>query len=311
MNVALFGATGYVGGYLLHNLVKNNHHPIIQLRHGSESKITIDKGRIHSFYGEIDDHNSIKRVLESANAVIYNIGIIREYKRKGVTFEKLHYQGLKNVVDAAKDLNIKRFILMSANGAERCKTGYQIYKHKAEQYLQESGLDWTIFRPSLVFGDPGKDKIEFCTDLKKKLIGIPFPAPLFFRGLSIFNAGEFRMSPIHASNVAEFFVKSLSMPETISKVYELGGKEEISWKNIIQVIAKSMGKKRKLAIPVPAAQIEIAAYMFDRFSWFPITRGQISMLLDGNTCDSTEYFREFNISPIEFSVENLKYISKA
>ena len=128
MNVALFGASGYIGGYLLQELIDKNYHPIIQLRHGSESKIHIDKGRIHSFYGEIDDLISIRKVLENANAVIYNVGIIREYKKNGITFESLHFEGLKNVVDATKELNIKRFILMSANGAELCKTGYQIYK---------------------------------------------------------------------------------------------------------------------------------------------------------------------------------------
>ena len=98
MNVALFGASGYIGGYLLRELIDKNYHPIIQLRHGSESKIHVDKGRIHSFYGEIDDLRSIRKVLENANAVIYNIGIIREYKKKGITFESLHFEGLKSKI---------------------------------------------------------------------------------------------------------------------------------------------------------------------------------------------------------------------
>ena len=308
MNVAVFGATGFVGGYLLNELIDNSYHPIIQIRHGSESKISVDKGKIHSFYGDVHDITSINRVLENANAIIYNVGIIREYKRKGITFERLHFDGLKNVVDAAKKLNIKRFILMSANGAEISKTGYQIFKKKAEDYLKESDLDWTIFRPSLVFGDPG-NKIEFCSDLKDKLIKLPFPAPLFFRGLSVFSAGSFKMSPIHASNVAQFFIKSISMEETVSKIYELGGKDSVDWRTIIKTIAKSMGKKRKFSIPVPAAQIQIAAYFLDSFSWFPITRDQITMLLDGNTCDSSDYFKQFDIDPIEFSVDNLGYLS--
>jgi len=311
VNVALFGASGFIGGYLLKELIDQCFHPRILIRSGSESKIKIDKGRIHSFYGDLDSDRSVRKVLEHSDAVIYNIGIIREFKSKGITFESIHFDGLKKVVDAAQDLNIKRFILMSANGIENASTGYQKSKLKAEEYLKKSGLDWTIFRPSLVFGESGPGMAEFCLDLKRKMIRPPIPAPLFFRGFSVISSGSFEMSPIHASDVAKFFVKSLAMDKTFSRTYELGGPSTVSWKEIIKNIALAMGKKRKLVIPVPASQVKLIAAIFDRFSWFPITRDQITMLLQGNTCDSSEHYKEFDIDPIYFSVENLDYLMSA
>ncbi|SVD40894.1 uncharacterized protein METZ01_LOCUS393748, partial [marine metagenome] len=130
--------------------------------------------------GDIANTDAIMSVLEDAEAVIYNIGIIRESPGQGITYEKLHFEGAVNCIDAAVEKGIKRFVLMSANGVYPDGTGYQKTKWMSEQYLKNTELEWTIFRPSLIFGDPrGHDRPEFCTQLKKDLISLPFPAPLF------------------------------------------------------------------------------------------------------------------------------------
>ena len=80
----------------------------------------------------------------------------------------------------------------------------------SEQYLRNTDLKWTIFRPSTIFGDPrGNGRPEFCSQLKKDLINLPFPAPLFHEGLLPFDAGNFSMSPVHIKDVATSFVGSL------------------------------------------------------------------------------------------------------
>ena len=117
----------------------------------------------------------------------------------------------------AKKLNVKRFILMSANGVCENGTGYQSTKFRAEEYLKDSGLDWTIFRPSLIFGD-SNGKQEFCKQLRDDMLSLPFPGPLFFDGLNIFNAGKFKMSPIHVKDVSQIFIKSLSLKVSYGNV---------------------------------------------------------------------------------------------
>ena len=306
MKVALFGGTGFVGTYITEELLKNNHNPHLLVRPGSEYKVfQPDKCKIN--IGDIRDLKTIEITLKDTDAVIYNIGIIRQFPKKGITFEAIHFEGAKHCIDVANHLGIKRFILMSANGVKFDGTIYQSTKFLADQYLKNTELEWTIFRPSLIFGDP-KGKQEFCSQLRDDMLSLPLPAPLFFEGLIPWAAGQFEMSPIHIKDVASIFVKALDMEKTIGKIYELGGSESYNWIELIDIISES-SRKKKWKIPAPVIPIKIAASIFERFPFFPITKDQLTMLLEGNTCDSTIAFKDFEVDPISFSVENLEYLT--
>ena len=307
MKVALFGGTGFVGSYIIDQLIESGHLPRILVRSDSHNKI-ISPDRCEIVEGDIANADDIMSVLEDVEAVIYNIGIIREFPGQGITYEKLHFDGAVNCMDAVVKKGIKRFILMSANGVCPDGTGYQKTKWMSEQYLKNTDLEWTIFRPSLIFGDPrGHDRSEFCTQLKKDLISLPFPAPLFHEGLLPLDAGSFAMSPIHAENVADIFVSSIEKDNHYRKTIELGGETELSWKEIIKIISNACGKK-KWALPAPIIGVKTVAAVFDRFSWFPVTKDQLTMLLEGNTCDSTNYFLENRLKPLPFDINNLFYL---
>ena len=306
MNVALFGGTGFVGTYLIEELLNNNHTPVLLVREGSENKVTRAKDCIINI-GDVSDKKTIEDTIRDVDAVIYNIGLIRQFPRKGITFENIHFEGAKLCIDTASKIGVKRFILMSANGVKYEGTKYQSTKFLADQYLKNSTLDWTIFRPSLIFGNP-KGKIEFCTQLRDDMLGLPLPAPLFFDGININNAGKFSMSPIHISDVAQFFIKCLDMKETYGKIYNLGGPKNYNWIEIIDSISKASAKN-KWKIPAPVEPIKLAAMLLDWLPLFPITKDQLTMLLEGNTCDSSVAFDEFDIEPTEFSAENLSYLS--
>ena len=307
MRVALFGGTGFVGSYIIDQLVESSHLPRILVRSNSHNKI-IFPDRCEIVEGNIANTDDIMNALEKADAVIYTIGIIREFPRQGITYEKLHFESAVKCMDAAAEKGIKRFILMSANGVCPDGTGYQKTKWMSEQYLKNTSLNWTIFRPSLIFGDPrGHDRPEFCTQLKKDLINLPIPAPLFHEGLIPFNAGSFSMSPIHIKDVANIFVSSIEQENHYGKTIELGGAKEIIWKDIIQIISNAYGKK-KWAVPAPLIAVKTVAAMLDRFSWFPVTRDQLTMLVEGNNCDSTKFFSENDIKPRSFDIENLSYL---
>tara|TARA_Y100000996_G_scaffold398226_1_gene366068 strand:- start:202 stop:1134 length:933 start_codon:yes stop_codon:yes gene_type:complete len=307
MKVALFGATGFVGSYILDSLIDEDFSPSILIREKSKDKLSIPKNT-NIVSGDIEDLDAIKETMEKADAVIYNIGIIREFPKKRITFNRLHFEGLKNCVDIAEKLKVNRFILMSANGVKKNGTGYQSSKYKAEEYLKKSKLDYTIFRPSLIFGkSKSREHKEFCIELKKDMLTPPIPAPLFYTGFSPLNAGNFKLSPIHVQNVADFFVKSIKMQEAIGKTYNLGGKKSFNWSEIIDLISES-ARIKKWKIPVPVSIISLAAILFDRFKWFPITKGQLAMLLEGNLVNEV-FFDNFNINEIEFKAANLSYLS--
>jgi uncharacterized protein YbjT (DUF2867 family) len=305
MKVAIFGGTGFVGTYLIDALLGEGHEPLVMVRPGSEDKLE-QPHRCTLTQGDIDDREAIAATVEGADAVIYNIGILREIPARGVTFRGLQLEGAKRAMDTAVAAGVRRFVLMSANGVRADGTGYQATKFLAEQYLATTALEWTIFRPSVLFGDP-RGKLEFATQLYRDIIKSPLPAPLFYEGLWPTNPGNYAMSPVHVQDVAQAFVASLENPRAIGKIFPLGGPDVLTWKEILQIIATATGRKL-FALPAPALGIGVLASLLDRFAFFPITRDQLAMLLEGNTCDGSEAFATFGITPKAFNLQNLSYL---
>lgn len=306
MKVALFGGTGFVGNYIIDELLRVGYEPHVLVRPQNASKlIQADKCTVYS--GNIENEAVILEMMKNSDAVIYNIGLIRQFQKKGITFEKLHFEGAKRTIKLAESAFVKRYIFMSANGVKIDGTPYQTTKFIAEQLLKNSTLNWTIFRPSLIFGPP-RGNIEFCTQLKKDMLGLPIPAPLFYSGLIPKNAGSFAFNPVHVTVVAKCFVRALEKESAIGKTFEVGGEKTITWKELIKTIT-SANSKKKWTIPAPVLPVKMFAKLLDRFSWFPITADQITMLLEGNTC-SSKVFEEFDVKPIKFDSKSLQYLNE-
>jgi NADH dehydrogenase len=304
MRAAIFGGTGFVGSYLVDELLEAGHEPALLVRPGSENKVRhADRCRLTS--GDMDDVAAIDATLEGCDATIFLIGILREEPAAGITFRSVQYEAACRVADAAKSHNVERFLLMSANGVKRGGTPYQRTKFEAERYLAGSGLRGTVVRPAVIFGDP-RGRSEFGTQLRDQMIRPPIPAPAFFSGLSP-RRGSFSMTPVHVEDVARAFVRALSDDGTIGRTLELGGSEELTWPEIIRRVAAAAGR-RKLIVPVPVMPVRAAATLLDHFSFFPITRDQLIMLMEGNSVPTSRDFDLLGISPAAMTVEQLAYL---
>lgn len=305
MKVAVIGGTGFVGMHITRQLIAAGHVPHLLVRPGSDAKIE-RADLCEVTYGTVADAGALLSCLTGADAVIYLIGILREIPSKGVTFEALQHQGVLDTIAAARQAGVERFLLMTANGIRADGTPYQRTKYQAEQALKASGLRWTIFRPSVIFGDP-EGRMEFCSQLKKDIIDSPMPAPLFYEGLLPLKAGTFELAPVSVMDVASAFVLALSEPRTESQTYSLCGPERLSWKAILTTIAAASGKT-KLMLPAPAVAIKATAALLDRFPWFPISRDQLQMLMEGNVCSENDSFARLGLTPTHFGVDQLGYL---
>ena len=305
--VGIFGGTGFVGGYLVDALLEHNLHPVLLVREGSEHKVQ-QRERCTIVSGDIEDADAVRRVVEGSDAIIYNIGILREFPNRGITYQKLQDEAARRVMDLAQEAGVRRFLLMSANGVNADGTEYQRTKYRAEAHLKGLDLDWTIFRPSVLFGDP-RGGMEFATQLTAEIIESPLPAPLFHPGLLPLQAGQFKMSPVHVADVASAFIEALRNPQTIGQTLHLGGPEAISWKEILSRLAAARGRNKRM-LPAPAAGVMAAAALLDRFEFFPITRDQVRMLLEGNSCPP-EDLEKLGIDPRHFTTEALHYLNQA
>ena len=307
MKVTVFGGTGYVGGYLIDELLDKGHHPVLLVRPESRHKVRQHE-RCTLVDGDIASPDSIQAALSGADAAIYNIGILREFPSSNVTYEALHFEGAKRAMDVSEELGVRRFLLMSANGVKADGTGYQRTKYMAEQYLKSTGLDWTVFRPSVLFGEP-RGRMEFATQLYRDIVCSPLPAPLFYEGLLPLNAGEFRMSPVHVKDVASVFVQALEMPETAGQIFALCGPLSLSWKEILKTLAAAAGTTKR-AFPAPVLLLKGLATTLDQYAFFPVTRDQLTMLMEGNTCDGDDAFLTFSLEPAPFDTTSLSYLQR-
>ena len=307
MKVTVFGGTGYVGSYLIDELLDKGHHPVLLVRPGSHHKVR-HRERCTLVDGDIASPDTIRTALAGTDAVIYNIGILREFPSSGVTYDALHFEGARRAMDVTEEVGVRRFLLMSANGVKADGTGYQRTKYMAEQHLKTTALDWTVFRPSVLFGEP-RGRMEFATQLYRDIVRSPLPAPLFYEGLLPLNAGEFRMSPVYVKDVAAVFVQALDMPETAGQIFPLCGPASLSWKEILTTIAAASGTTKRM-LPAPVLLLKTLALALDQFAFFPITRDQLTMLMEGNTCDGDNAFQSFGLKPASFDTTMLSYLQR-
>ncbi|MFQ6054447.1 MAG: complex I NDUFA9 subunit family protein [Methanosarcinales archaeon] len=293
--VFVTGGTGFVGKYVIEELLKNGFKLKCLVRLGSEKKLSKYKN-IEITKGDITDYESLLNGMEECSAVINLVGIIREYKKKGITFEKLHFQATKNCVDAAKELKIQRFIQMSALGTrENAVAEYHKTKFKAEEYVKKSGLTYTIFRPSIIFGKEDKS-INLFADIIKK-----------FGFFIVFGDGKYKLQPVSVKNIAQGFAKTINNEKTYNKIFEICGPKSINFKELLDIIGNAVNKKVfKLHLPLFLAKPTIR--LFGRFDFSPITYEQLIMLLEDNICDEKDFFNTFKIKPISLEQEIKNYL---
>lgn len=304
MKVAVIGGTGFVGRYIVSALIEAGHSVALLVRPGSAGKLQCPDA-VQVTVGDVGSATAVAKTLEGCDAVIYCIGILRESRRNGVTFEALQYEGVVRTVEAAINAGVKHFLLMSANGIKSPGTPYQETKKRAEDVVLASGLDATVFRPSVIFGDP-LGAMEIATQLYRQMVRPPIPAAGFYTGWRPAE-GQILMSPIHVEDVAAAFVSALGNDDTIGRVFALGGPEEVSWTGMIRRIAEAVGRT-KWVLPYPIWLIRIGAALFDWLPFFPATRDQLTMLAEGNTADPKIVEQLIGRPPRAFDAASLGYL---
>lgn len=304
MNIFFSGSTGYVGRRILSTLIDSGHTVFVLLRNESVNKIPEQfMPNLRIIKGDVTNHESYAGKLSDCDAIMYLPGLIREFPKRGITFQQIHFTSVKNMIDSANREGVKRFLLMSANGVRpNASTQYLRTKYDAEEYLKQSGLRWTIFRPSVIFGDENKKVKNFISVIIDLLNQMPLFVP-------VIGNGEYRLQPISIQNVADAFVKSLESENSIGKTYSLCGKKVFTYNQLVDLILKFLGKK-KLKLHLPVWQMKLLAKLFDKYEWFPVTYDQITMLLEENICrGGTDFFEELNIEPIDLE-DGLKVFLK-
>ncbi|MEM1126775.1 MAG: NAD-dependent epimerase/dehydratase family protein [Bacteroidota bacterium] len=302
MHVFLTGGTGFVGSYVLRALLEAGH-TVRCLMRDKAAPLAVEDTQIERVKGDVTSAKSLTGALQGCEAVIHLVGIIEEQPGRGITFEALHTEGTRHVVAEAQQSEISTFIHMSANGARaEGVSGYQTSKWAAEELVRAAAFDrWTIFRPSILFGDPGPDHPEFATQLVDTLIR-PFPI------LPVFGDGQYRLQPISVQEVAMAFVQALTNEAAWGRSFCAAGPDTFTYEETLDLLARAAGLTPKPTVRQPLWLVRPALQLADPLGVLPISLDQFEMLIEGNTCDASSFYQTFALTPVPFDTENLAYL---
>jgi NADH dehydrogenase len=288
VRVLVTGGTGYVGPKIVHAL-RAHDRDVRALVRRPERGAQLAGWGAELATGDVTDPASLRAALDGCTHVVHLVAIIRGGP---ADFDRVMTQGTHDLIAAAKEVGIERFVLMSALGTtEATKELVPYFRSKwaMEQDLVASGLEYTIFRPSFVFGRDGGVLPTFIKQVRYSPV------------VTVIGSGLQRVQPIWVEDVAEHFARAVDLPGAANRTFELGGPDVVTWNELYQTIAKVLGKRRRLAhIPSGLARTGAAATQWIPHS--PVTTDQIAMMEAGDNTisgsDATDTF-QLPLVPLE------------
>ena len=271
--ILVTGASGFVGSHLLPELLGAGHRVVALVRSsGAGDKVTrrlpaalVAKVELRT--GDVDRPATLPAALAGVNAVVHLVAIPRDWNG-GKQLLEVNLDGTRNLIGAMQTSGVRRLVHLGALGVvDREELHYAKSKARAERAVMESGLDWTILKPSLLFG-PGDGFFNIVADLVRLSPGI-VPVP---------GDGKSRFQPLHVGDLALCLRLSLERPETVGHAFELGGPRTWTYREITAEVCRGMGRRRAI-IPMPVPLIKLVAGAAEAVHLpFPVATDQLRQL---------------------------------
>ena len=292
MTVAVIGATGFVGRHVVARLEETGHRVIAVSGDGRRLRrwgVGVE-ARAADVSGPMD------AALAGADAVVHLVAIPRE--TRDAKFVDINVRGTQNVVRAAEGAGVRRFVHLSALGViDDPKLDFLYSKWLGEEIVRASSLEWVVLRPSLLFG-----KGDGFFNLVKTTLKWWSPGVVAIPG-----SGDARFQPLAVDDLAIAVEKSLTDADRAGLVYELGGPDYVTYREIVERVEDVTGMRRvKLGIPIPL--ISALTAVTDRvLPIFPVSHDQISSLQRPNYTELDAFVRAFGVEPRPM---DLSYLGK-
>ncbi|WP_433623803.1 complex I NDUFA9 subunit family protein [Halomicrococcus sp. NG-SE-24] len=271
MRVLLVGGSGFVGTALARELHDRGHEVAALSRSPDEADLPAG---VETVSGDVTEYESIAGAFADRDAVVNFVALSPLFEPpRGTSHEAVHLGGTENVVAAAEDHGVSRLVQMSALGADPDgATAYIRAKGAAEEVVRASSLDWTVFRPSVVFGDGG----EFVAFTKK--LTTPYVT-----GLP--GGGRTRFQPVWVGDLAPMLASATVEDGHSGETYEIGGPEVLTLAEVAKRIYRAEGKSL-VVLPVPMVLARLGLTVMGAVPGFPMGPDQYrSLQFDNTTAD--------------------------
>jgi uncharacterized protein YbjT (DUF2867 family) len=282
MKVLVTGATGFVGPHVVHALVKDGHEVRALVRDPANAREIAAWG-VDLVAGDMRDPASLRRALQDTEVVVHLVALITGRPRD---FEEIMTQGTRDLVAAAAEAGVAKFVLMSALGTSpqtRDLVPYYRSKWDMEEAVRESRLPYVIFRPSFVFGEGGA---------LPTFARVARLAPV----TPIVGNGAQRLQPIWVEDVAAYFAEAVRRDDVHDRTFEIGGPDVVDWNELYRRIKRVLGKSRP-SVHVPFGLMRLNARILEALPGTPpVTPDQLKMLAAGdNVVSNDEAVQVFGI----------------
>jgi NADH dehydrogenase len=304
MKVFVTGGTGFVGQEVVRQLHEAGQAIRLLTRNPKAESAQAVASRygaeVHA--GNILDAASLGGALDGVAAVVHLTGIITEVGAS--TFEHVHIEGTRNVLAAAKQAGVRRWVHMSALGTRpNAASRYHQSKWEAEEIVRRSDMEFTIFRPSLIYG-PGDEFVR----LFARIIRLSPVVP-------VMGSPSARFQPVPVEAVAAAFAGALGEPRSIGQTYDLCGPDAMTLPEILDHIQAVLHRKRwKLQVPLGLARCQAAFLEFVCARLLgkapPLNRDQLTMLQEDNVGNPQPANELFGLRPPKFQEGIAKYLGR-
>ena len=290
--ILVTGGSGYLGSHITHRLVKDGKQVRVLVR---DPQLANKEGRLIGLdvdlvEGDATNPDTLAPALQDIDVIIHTVAIAIEKGDK--TYEEVNYLGTVNIVNASKEVGVRRFINISQLGASAdLPYRFLASKGKAQDYVADSGMDWTAFRPSVIWGPED----EFANTFAKLVPFSPIIYPIVDK--------EAKFQPVWVEDVTTAVVKSVDDQTTSRQEFEIGGPEILTLEEIEHRTLDAVGANRKL-VPVPRSVLKLLVSLMEKLLPNPPVTSNLLELLEVSNVTNKNALEKFVDDPKPFTAEN-------
>lgn len=291
MTVLVTGATGFIGRRVAAELASRG----TPVRALSRAPSTTVQG-VEPVPGDILDLPSLTKAFQGVDSVVHLAAVIREHG--GSTFRRVNYEGMRNVLEAARAAGVQRLVHASTIGATSDPSYHYLHSRwLAEQEVARSGIPYTILRFSVGFGEGD----EFFNVLAAQVKLAPV--------VPVIGTGKARFQPIAADDVARCLVACLDRQDLAGKTLEVGGPDHLTYDQMLDLVSETIGT-RIIKLHLPAGMARPAVWAMERImARPPVTLEQLKMLRHDSVAELNSVEKTFGFQP-KPAKGNLDYLKR-